>query len=730
VFAVLVAGAARASELSIYVSPNGNDAWSGTLAEPNAPKSDGPVATPQKARDLIRALKSRPGEKPGPIHVYLRSGVYFLGQPLVLSPEDSGTQDAPLTWSAYKNEQPTLSGGERISGWAKTTINGHEAWVAKIPESKGSVLFRELWLDGKRLTRARWPKQGTLEVAGLSDKEKHDGWFHGSNQFRYANDDIKAWPTASDGEAIVANRWAESHLPIASIDEKAHVVHFGKRSVFLLDAGDHYWIENVREHLTEPGEFHVDPREKVVYLIAPAGVDPNQAQVIAPRLAQVLRLEGDPVAGKFIEYVTFRGIAFSHTEWYFDHTMIGQETAAKLAGDLWRFKPDPTRSGFGQAAIGVPGALWGTGVRSCTLDACEVSHIGNYGIELSQGCQKNRISHCTLTDLGAGGVKIGEVAIHDPENEQTFGNEISDCKITDGGNLFPSCVAVWIGQSHDNTIAHNDIHGFWYTGISIGWTWGYAKSAAQRNIVEYNHIHHIGMKSDGMLPILSDMACVYTLGNQEGSVIRFNRFHDVAGLKYGGWGIYFDEGTTHILAENNLVYRTTHGGFHQHYGKENTFRNNIIFDGRDAQIRRTRIENHCSFTFQNNIVLWNQGTLLDGNWNKLNAVFDHNTYWRVGEGEVRFANRTWQEWQKSGMDLNSKMANPHLANPAQGDFAVTPKSDATLAGFKPFDLSTVGPRSASRAVGSAERSESHQKLAETGQMNQTAKMSSCPQNLR
>ncbi|MGC8642798.1 MAG: hypothetical protein ACP5XB_23305 [Isosphaeraceae bacterium] len=313
-------------------------------------------------------------------------------------------------------------------------------------------------------------------------------------------------------------------------------------------------------------------------------------------------------------------------------------------------------------------------------------------MELAQGCQKNHITHCNLTDLGAGGVKIGEVAIRDQANQKSFGNEVTDCTITDGGNLYPSCVAVWIGQSPGNTIAHNDIHGFWYTAISIGWTWGYSKAAAQRNIVEFNHVHHIGTKTPGAGPILSDMGCIYTLGNQEGTVIRNNLFHDVAGLKYGGWGIYFDEGTTHILAENNLVYRTTHGGFHQHYGKENGFRNNIIAFGRDAQIQRSRLEDHQSFRFERNIVYWDKGPLFSGNWSKLNVAFDHNTYWRVQPGEIRFNNLSWAEWRKAGMDKHSKIADPHFANPAGGDFQLSAASREALAGFVPFDLSTVGPR--------------------------------------
>ena len=346
-----------------------------------------------------------------------------------------------------------------------------------------------------------------------------------------------------------------------------------------------------------------------------------------PRLAQVVRLAGDPVAGKFVEHMTFRGIGFAHTAWYFDHKTVGQQGAADIADREWSFKPDPSRSGFHQAAIGVPAAVSGSGVRICTFDHCQILHVGTYGLELARGCQKNRITRCTLADLGAGGIKIGEVAIRGTPNDETAFNEISDCTIADGGNQFPSCVAVWIGQSHDNLVTHNDIHGFWYTGISIGWTWGYGPSAAQRNTVEYNHVHHIGVKADGVEPILSDMAAIYTLGNQEGSRIRFNRFHDIAALKYGGWGIYFDEGTTHMVAENNLVYRTTHGGFHQHYGRENTVRNNIFAFGRDAQIQRSRVEDHESFLFERNIVLWDQGALLAGDWHQLNVRFDHNTYW-------------------------------------------------------------------------------------------------------
>ena len=74
-----------------YVAPNGNDAWSGTLSQPNAAMSDGPFATVVRARDAVRNLKT-PGPLKERVTVFLREGIYRVLSAIEFTPQDSGTE--------------------------------------------------------------------------------------------------------------------------------------------------------------------------------------------------------------------------------------------------------------------------------------------------------------------------------------------------------------------------------------------------------------------------------------------------------------------------------------------------------------------------------------------------------------------------------------------------------------------------------------------------------------
>jgi hypothetical protein len=671
--------------LKIYVSPIGNDAWSGTLPEANPDRSDGPMATLEHARDRVRERHAKAGDRQGQTTIIMRGGRYELAAPFILTPEDSGTADEPLTICAYENERPVLSGGRRLA-FAREPEGGHDVWVAPLPPGLPGHIVRELWADGHRRTRARFPVTGYLRVE--SSPESAKDWRHAVDSFHFHEGDLKAWPSAADAELVVMSHWVESRLPVKEIDEKEKVVSFNKKTTNGLDPGDVYFLEGAKDFLTEPGEWCQDPSSKTIRYLPLPGEDPKTVEAVVPALQQVMRLEGKSEAGRFVEHVVFRGIGFAHAQW---------DLPDRDA------KGNPGPSGYDQADISVPGAVVGQGVRDCLFDACSLEHVGGYGLELARGCQHNKLIRCTIDDLGAGGIKIGETTMRGAIPDQTFGNEISDCRITDGGCFYPSGVGVWFGQTYDNVLSHNEIANFYYTGISIGWTWGYGKSLPKNNVVESNHVHHIGVKSvfersggkelsrsDG--PILSDMGGIYTLGVQRGTVIRGNRFNDIAGIKYGGWGIYFDEGSTGIVAERNLVYRTTHGGLHQHYGKENIFRNNIIAFARDWQIQRTRAEDHQSFSFEHNIVYWDRGDAVQGDFKTFNVIFNHNDYWAFDKGDMKFAGLSWAQWQEKGMDRDSVIADPRFVDPQHDNFHIMDDSPALKVGFEPFNLEDVGPR--------------------------------------
>src|SRR5215831_16233851 len=130
----------------LFVAQSGRDENPGTAEKP--------LATLDGARDAIRRLKAKGGLRTG-VMVLVRGGTYVLSEPLRFGPEDSGTKEHPVIYAAYPGEKPVLSGGRAIAGWKP---GEGKRWVAKLPAGKdGPWRFTQLFVDGKRQTRARLP---------------------------------------------------------------------------------------------------------------------------------------------------------------------------------------------------------------------------------------------------------------------------------------------------------------------------------------------------------------------------------------------------------------------------------------------------------------------------------------------------------------------------------------------------------------------------------------------
>jgi hypothetical protein len=142
--------------------------------------------------------------------------------------------------------------------------------------------------------------------------------------------------------------------------------------------------------------------------------------------------------------------------------------------------------------------------------------------------------------------------------------------------------------------------------------------------------------------------------------------------------------------ENNLVYKTKTGGFHQHYGQNNRIKNNIFAFAQMYQLQCTRVEEHRSFTFENNIIVFDKGVVLQGAWEKIDIEMDHNLYWNVADDRYVFNDKSFESWKKSGHDRNSLIADPMFQDVKNYDFNIKSKRNTKRIGFVPFDFSKTG----------------------------------------
>lgn len=693
VAAVFACGTSYAAESTVFVAPGAAAERDGTAAHP--------FATPCEAKAALRALRKNAPDG-GPWTISLAAGEYPLSEPLTILPEDSGSPGAPVTWRGPADGSARFVGARELKGWR---VRPDGRWEVDAPTGSGGrpLWFEHLFVDGRRAQRARHPNAGFL--VPKATKETPLGGDVARMELTARDGDL-APLAASPAESlqfahiVVHHKWDTTRRIVLGFENG--VVRTQGRTLPKWNSwttASTYYVENVPAALDAPGEWLYDGCAKKILYIPRPGETPDKTrfQYPVPGLGQLLRVAGEPAKDRFVHDVVFENIAFEFADSPRRAGFKGRKGTPDSSGyDVASMRPSEWAPC--QAAAHTEAAVLMDGARRVVMRGCEVAHVGEYGIWLREGCTSNRVERCAVMDTGAGGVRIGLPGATQPvgpgdhvtglANARGTGwNVVDNCILSHGGRVHAAGVGVWIGSSPFNSITHCEISDYYYTGVSIGWVWGYAGSMAQGNTLAFCRIRKIGQG------VLSDMGGLYTLGTSFGTCVSNNVIHAVDSYSYGGWGLYPDEGSEGVVMENNLVYDTKDSSFHQHYGRNNVLRNNILAFSRQCQVALTRAEPHLSFTAERNIIYWNQGPVFAKYGATLNETGKINwvdNFWWMAKGAPSFNGKTFAEWQAKGRDLHGLVADPLFEDADRRDFRLKPGSPVVKAGFRPFDISAAG----------------------------------------
>lgn len=673
------------SNSTIYVSQakgcNSYDGFSPYLSD----NGSGPLKTLEYAIELVKKLRSDGTENP--ITIALTDD-YYLNSPIFLD-------GIKLVTLESFGERRRIIGGKRIDGWERGSFNGVPCFCATVPDKENGEgwVFTDLFICGERAKTTRFPKEGMLKVAGSEEydsglKTEHGHMTGHSSWLRPIPEDLEGIDNIEDSTVNFYHFWIDEHSPVKSYDKTSGRLEMEYLSRFSLcptypdycnyDQGSaHYYLTGVPNTFASPDEWYLDrAARKVYYIPRSEDMTPEDIEAFFPTADKLIVMSGEDIRIRDLELTVTKGDYVSTV--------------------LFRDDKDLQIVGFGsdiQSVCWAPGAITFENCFRCEISDCYIHSLGVHAIEIGKGCRKTRIVNNTVCDVSAGGIKILGGSVGEDESSMSSdclikGNHIHHC-----GRRYAAGCGILAMHTSNNEISDNEIHDLEYSGISVGWVWGYEDSTTYGNRIEGNLIYNIGRGR------LSDMGGVYLLGKQQGTVVRNNRIHDVACYTYGAWGIYLDEGTSYVTVEDNVVYNTGRESFHLHYGSHNTVRNNIFFGGRSACVCITRNEDHPQVHFEGNIFVTDDAPFYRtretrGLTSYRNFLYDRKNPKPIMLRHIdRGTEYDIEKWREIfGNDQESIIfSDPEIKGLDRFDFSLSESSLAVANGFKPLCEKTANP---------------------------------------
>jgi hypothetical protein len=527
-WACLVGGlSCQSADVTLHVATNGNDTWSGQLAQPNAEKTDGPLASLQGARDRLRALRKAQGTAPSRV-VQVQGGTYEIAQQVAFSAEDSGTAAAPVLYRAAPGTVVRLSGGREVVQWRSV---GDAAVLARLPEEVraqvqvadlraqgitdyGKLSVRgfgagnpaaeaELFYDDAPMQLARWPNEGFRKIKSVqdplvivTDAERVARWTQEAAPWVFAY-----WH----------HDWAELYEPLQGVQPASNALLRTKsiKPVYGITPKVARWYGfNLLSEVDRPGEYYIDRANGLLYFLPPQ----RGGRAVLSMADALIRAEN-------LAHVTFQGFVM-------------------------------------EACRGTAISLKGGG--HCAVVGCTIRNTGHSGVLVSGGVG-HLVYGCDVSQTGTGGIAMNggdrrtlTAAGHNVENNHVhhFGRRARTYQ--------PGIRVDGVG----NRIAHNLIHDGPHMALAAG---------GNDHVVEFNEIHNVVEESGD--------AGAYYVGRdwtQRGNVLRYNYWHQiVGGTGYGGMTIYLDDQHCGHTIQGNVFERCSQAVFIGG-GDDNIVTNNVF----------------------------------------------------------------------------------------------------------------------------------------------------------
>jgi len=542
VFSVLLIVSCSQQETVFYISPRGNDAWSGQLKAPNASKTDGPFASLDPLRHALKNLKSA-----GSVKIYFRSGKYLFTKQVTLSKDDLSHSIRSLKFQAFPGDTVYFWGAQKITNFRPVR---NQAVLKRLPRNVrekivvanlraagitdlGGVTRRGappvlLFYNGQQMPIARFPNNGWLRIAdvpqtgdtlfhkGLAREKRYDGVPVGRHYGRIAYSGNRPNYWSDDNEIYMHGYWtwdwSDSYQRVQRINRRKKEITVAKpHHHYGYTKNQRYYFLNILEELDRPGEWCLFRKTHQLYFYPPNPKAVSETFISVYR-KPFLVLENT-------ENVEIKDIHFELS-----------------AGEGIRI----------------------LGGRNNVISNCTFKNLGGQAVTIKGGSE-NGVQNCEFTNLGMGAIYLdsGSRKTLTPGRSFVLNNHIHHYSQWIRAGQY--AVKVYgVG----NRVAFNLIHDAPHEGIYLN---------GNDHVIEYNEFHHLCQET-------GDAGALHTGRDYtwRGNVIRYNYFHHLKGPGlHGVVAIYLDDFSSGFRVYGNICYKTTRGVLIGG-GRDNVVENNIF----------------------------------------------------------------------------------------------------------------------------------------------------------